>query len=387
MIVGPPYARVRPAYTSHYVGTSTPRSDPASYISAITAAFQTYRLDLQYNASEIAGTTSASTNSQERLSFTPLVVNTQGWNRGMGADILRVIAELIGPTHIVELDAFSAGLDSDTTSGRVGFDRVRHTEVPGLATWADDALSVTEPYAPSAESDIFTVPAFSSSSTHNSPQPADLRALQTMSYFHSKPLGAGLPSWNTDQSLVETRPYEVDISSAFDAIILRGPGSEDVSPQEVLTVLNGALVALVETEDQSSSYRPKEAGPGAAQGVPYTPGILPPDPSTSRCLGLAFVRAVTHEPARLHILTPMPPEDIQRCRVLVKGELEIPLWAFLGSSASSNEWRGAGGTVGGTVLGTPRSSTPFLYFRGEREKIVGSEVKRSRKNVMRRGQM
>jgi len=104
----------------------------------------------------------------------------------------------------------------------------------------------------------------------------------------------------------------------------------------------------------------------------YTPGSPPPDPSSSNCLGLALVRGVSHDGSKLQLLTPVPPETLADARVLLMGELQLPVWGWL-------DFRSAEGSAGTSV------DVPFL--RWGRSAGAGSERRRVRRNIMRRGQM
>ncbi|TFY77281.1 hypothetical protein EWM64_g6729 [Hericium alpestre] len=163
--------------------------------------------------------------------------------------------------------------------------------------------------------------------------------------------------------------------AALDAVYLTGAGSEDVVSSEIGRVLNGAVVGVVSSLDSEFE------GSDSTGPFRYTQGASLPDPASSTCLGLALVRAVSpavwsdSEDLRLHVLTPVPPRTLQDGRVFVKGELELPVWGMLDFRA---------GDTGG-VAGVERGKVPFLRWgRGEG---VGAEVRRVRRNLMRRGQI
>lgn len=291
----------------------------------------------------------------------------------MGADLMRILEDVVQPTHVFELQPAIVDELYGFESGRKG-DRVVLKEVPGMTPWGDDFLSLP-PSGVRREPKVLDLPAAPTGPLASQYTAADTRALNLMSYFH---FPSGSTSWRTEVPLLAIPPYEVDVNLAFDEIVFTGPGSEDVVPEEALRALNCSVVALVEVTEPT----PTSTGPqGRVPGLPYTQGAAVPDPSTSRCLGLAFARGVSTAPPRLQLLTPIPPRELKKCRVLVKGEMEMPIWALVGSSSSEgrgDEWKA------GTLHGTSWENVPYLTYR--EAGVVGSGVKRARKNVMRKGQ-
>ena len=76
----------------------------------------------------------------------------------------------------------------------------------------------------------------------------------------------------------------------------------------------------------------------------------------------------------MHLLTPVPPALLSGVRVLIKGELELPVWGML-------DFRSAQGNI----AGVERDKVPFL--RWGKSEGAGAERRRVRRNIMRRGQM
>lgn len=378
----------------------SPRSNPSHYISAIGSLLQVFRGEIQFGSlSPTDELSSQETSSRHRpaakiSSIIPLIINTHGWVKGMGADLARQIEELAQPTHIFELLPRPSDREMDLygfeggPSGRNTGERVLLSEVSGTTVWGDDASN--GPGFLSAElPKVFSLPPgpLPGPGSYFS-KPEELRDLGIMSYFHSQ-LEAG--TWRTDVALTAVPPYEVDAAEAFDAIILTGSGSEDVVVEELARVLNGSVVALVEA-DGPKTILPLPKG----QAIPYVQGAAPPDPLTSRCLGLGFIRASrspTPTSLQMHIVTPLPQDEVARCRVLVKGEIDMPIWASISSSSSvvGREWKN------GRMHGVGWEDTPHLAYRrprgsGQSSKPlgttpIGGDVKKGRKNVRRAAQV
>ncbi|KAL1707991.1 hypothetical protein EV121DRAFT_277597 [Schizophyllum commune] len=330
-VFGPPFTHPTLPYRAHYIGETTPKSSPAHYLAAIEALVETYRLDLQMPAldedDEEEG--DGEDRNDERISdHIPLIVNTMGWTKGLGGDLLRRVEDIVQPTHVLEFEAAAA--------------------------------------------ETFTA--------------ADHRTLSILSYFHAEfpedAQNAEGPSlkqltvqtWNTARPLVAQLPYEVDVAQAVDAVVLMGAGAEDVPRGEVARVLNGAVVGLVVSEGGVLDVEGEDGSAEAPDApIPYAQGASPPPPSTSHCVGLALVRGVSQTiPPILQLLTCVPPPLLGSARVLVKGSLELPIWGML-------DW-----TDEERVAGVERERVPYLQWgKGDG---IGAERRRVRRNLMRKAQ-
>ncbi|KAN0140099.1 hypothetical protein V8E53_001995 [Lactarius tabidus] len=332
-IFGPPFTHPTLPHQAHYVGADNPRSSPSHYLRAIQELVETYRLDLQ-NATSFVGVEDESEDDRI-VDVIPLVVNTMGWTKGLGTDLTRRIEEMVQPTDVFTFDTSPHDGDGIEPHG------------PRVHT--------LEPVTPPSR---FTA--------------ADHRALSLLSYFHANfPAPAQLPplrpatasAWDTSLPLCAQPPYELTSRLALDRIVLTGAGAEDVARTELVRVLAGALVALVSDTEPSLS--------DDNEGL-YTPGAPPPDPACSSCLGLALVRGVSSDGSKLQLLTPVPPETLVDVRVLVMGELRLPVWGWLDFRSADGEQADAG-------------DVPFL--RWGRSTGAGGERRRVRRNIMRRAQM
>ncbi|KAK0490276.1 hypothetical protein IW261DRAFT_1324830 [Armillaria novae-zelandiae] len=330
-LFGPPFTHPTLPIQAHYIGATTPKSSPSHYLSAIQSLVQTYRLDIQTPTD--SGIEADDDRTWDRI---PLVVNTMGWTKGLGADILQKIHAMVEPTQIFE---FEASISDNSWPLRLALAHCMIKPIPS--------------------SNLYSA--------------ADARALSIMSYFHAVFPSAINPDsfrqitaikWNTSLPLCAKRPYEVDISAAVDQVILAGAGMEDVGPSEIQCVLNGSLVGLVSCEPGSVDT--------SVGGIPYTQGALPPSTQSSSCYGLALIRSLS--PSVLHVLTPSPPASLHKARVLVKGEMELPIWGLLDFRTDKDE-----------VAGVEKGKVPFLQW-GKREGL-GAEKRRVRRNLMRKGQM
>jgi polynucleotide 5'-hydroxyl-kinase GRC3/NOL9 len=309
----------------------------------------------------------------------PLVVNTMGWSKGMGADLNARIEEILEPTHIFDFRSLSHQEDC------------MHNQTPAYLYPSHGTSDPPEGRHRRYDIEPAISPLGSSSTNY---RPADLRTLSLLSYFHAifpslSETSCPVPnmmvsSWDSSLPLCARPPYEVLPSVALDEVILTGPGAEDVVSTEIGRVLNGALVALVRCEPgvENDAYASESSRAG---GIPYTQASFPPSPHLSTCLGLALIRALPsiHNGSGeipMHVLTPMPISCLASCRIMVKGEQELPIWGMLDFRS-----HGSNGSIIGEVAGVERDEVPYLRW-GPSEG-AGGEKRRVRRNIMRKGQM
>ncbi|RDX43047.1 hypothetical protein OH76DRAFT_1361674 [Lentinus brumalis] len=347
-VFGPPFSHPSVPHASHYIGATSPKNSPSHYLESLQALIQLYHAELQDAALD------EQPNDSRITSIVPLVVNTMGWTKGLGADLERKVEEIIEPAHI-----FTFAAPSPEDEWNVAGPSHSH---PGGAT-----VHAVESVPPSSLASYYSA--------------ADHRNISMLSYFHavfpsdapstSSPLAT---AWDTSLPLCAQPPYQLDCQTALDQLVLTGAGTEDVVPSEVHRALPGALVALVTCEPGTLHSDSDTVSPST---LPYSQGAPPPSPHASRCLGLALVRGVRPHPhARLQLLTPVPARLLGEARVLVMGEMQLPVWGML-------DFRTLDG--GGDVAGVEKGRVPYLRWgKGEG---AGGERRRVRRNLMRRGQM
>ncbi|KAK7025270.1 polynucleotide 5'-hydroxyl-kinase GRC3, partial [Favolaschia claudopus] len=284
-VFGPPFTHPTLPNFAHYLGATSPRSSPSHYLASIQSLLETYQLEVQ---------SAADNNGDSRISnVIPLVVNTMGWTKGLGADLTLKIEDLVQPTDIFEVEAplFETFSSSEQSFGVSPDTQARDFKMHRL-----------QPIPPSILSTNYSA--------------SDHRSIALVSYFHAVfPRTAPgtleqvtATTWNTVLPMCAQPPYEVDWALAFDRIVLVGAGAEDVISSEITRVLNGGLVGLVAYEPGSldanmSSTSNEESG---VPPIPYIQGGEAPSPSTSMCHAVALIRAVSPSSSHFHILTPLP---------------------------------------------------------------------------------
>ncbi|OAA73607.1 RNA processing protein Grc3 [Cordyceps fumosorosea ARSEF 2679] len=234
-------------------------------------------------------------------------------------------------------------------------------------------VDVVESLRSATRYEFLTLPSQPSASTARTG--SQLRAMQTLSYFHSTEIpgtaSPPIPSWDA-RPISAVPPWEVHYASEKKGI--KGILSYDYqSPPELFrAAIDGMVLAVVEVEDEKA-FREITAGYDTTLQQPAasvqnsaneteTQGICPEqgkctdklkiiespeglpmisntndatlDPNYSRVMGLALVRGVDTINKKLQLISPLTESQIQSARsqghdiILLHGKFDAPTWAY-----------------------------------------------------------
>ena len=91
-ILGPSHTNQRHPRLAHFIGDVTTKNDPIGYIASIHSLVQAYRAVLGGGGGGVRP---------------PLVVNCDGWVKGMGSEVLGALIQVVKPTHILRIQGTS----------------------------------------------------------------------------------------------------------------------------------------------------------------------------------------------------------------------------------------------------------------------------------------
>ncbi|KAK9377200.1 uncharacterized protein V1513DRAFT_172725 [Lipomyces chichibuensis] len=330
-----------------HFGYTTPRDAPQDYIRYVDKLMSHYNNDLHRFANDNA--------CQIEL---PLIVNTPGWTKGQGVEVLRQMIDIIKPSIIVYIGPRLAQPDMDT-----------NFELAEVLRTTSPNASLTE-LAPCGVSER-------KSAKYSA---ADLRVAQTMAYFHS----TGGQTWDFRKPLTAWRPYIVRYSNGGDADVcgIEILGYEKILDQHIPAAINGTVVGISAiAADAALKIRSASTGDSSLPIID-TPTI-DADADAINCLGLGIIRAIDQATKTLHILTPISPQTIFHAVsssnkiIFSRGRLPLPIWAAWDGDQSG-------------VARRPWREVPYLSV----DEIIGADVRaavggqslRFRRNVMRRSQ-
>lgn len=287
----------------------------------------------------------------------PLVINTQGWVKGLGEELLRSLEAVAEPSHVFAFEAVSEDLPPGWTASPVH----QAMDLPFCAPW-ENVVSRGPTHT------VITVEPAPSSPLQARYSAADMRALATVAYLHQRG-----NRWDFSVPVLGMRPWVTQLGNggALRAVYLTGEGADAVLPADLPLALNGSLVGLIETETDAP-----------ADGT-YVSARPQPSVEEATLLGVALVRAVraSEDSIALQLVTPLSPEELQRATALVRnGALELPTCAML-------DWRErvpGGGVSEDGLAGVRWDDVPFFDAAGV--DAVGAGRRRVRRNLQRKGQ-
>lgn len=247
----------------------------------------------------------------------PIIINACGWTTGLGAAVLTDLYDILPITDTICIEGVDATLQQT---------------------------------AQARSQNSYTLSRAPSRSTVRSP--AELRAMQTMAYFHSKPpattrSSTPKPAQWSSKPLNTLRPWIVRYAGPDPGIFATMSYGQSVPVDFLPEILDGALVAIVaaeNTEDLHQAFATSLTSPPEPSHTPpphSLPYIAPPpsgylralDPRFATCAGLALVRGINAKTQELHLVTPLSEAQIQALAskkvLLVRGGFDAPEWAYL----------------------------------------------------------
>lgn len=247
-----------------FFGDISSKRDPKLYLAYISALYDYYRKELS-----MLNLSSSSINA----AF-PLVVNTPGWVKGIGFDILVDMLKYIAPTHVVKIH-----ISAESKNLPIG------------EFWLDegDNAAVTLIEINAARQDSLKRSVLVQKDSRL------LRDLRIMAYFRQCfPSEMNITTIKElARSLAAHPPYEIPISS----IKIKHLHCQ-VSNSEIFYSLNATIVGLAVSSEVNDH--------------------LP------CCVGLGIVRGIDSFKGVLYVITPVPHNTLENVGLLLQGFIQIP---------------------------------------------------------------
>lgn len=275
-VLSPPFIRsgISKAVRCQHVGNLSPRDNPRHYLDCISDLLSHDPCD------------------------TPTIINTPGWTKGTGYELLTSLIDIARPDFIVVL----------SISGSDSLARSLH------------------PLASDCQSQLLLVESANAISPSVSLTAADLRTLGIMSYFHYM----GRDRWDFAAHLTAWKPWMVKFSGEDRGIWAVAIQGEELLLEDILLAVNGTMVAIIVI-----SGRTDQDVSSTAEGIPVLmnreSGFM--DPKSSKCVGYAVVRGIDKKNGRMFLLSPWDPSNLRGDEkiILERGHVNVPVWGIWNS--------------------------------------------------------
>ncbi|KAK1297866.1 Polynucleotide 5'-hydroxyl-kinase NOL9 [Acorus calamus] len=250
-----------------FYGDVSSKRDPKSYLNNIFSLYDYFRMQYRSSRSEIS-----------RKAMLPLVINTPGWIKGTGYDMLVEMLRYFVPTHVVKI--------------RITVDS---KNLPPGAFWLDKNEEV--------QVNVIDIDAARQDSSKRSvlvrKDARLMRDLRLIAYFRQCfPSDMNITTYKElAHALASLPPYQVPIS-AVKVMHLHC----EVPNNENFHSLNATIVGLAMNYGKSADSTPC---------VPW-------------CFGLGIVRSIDVSNGLLYIITPVPRCNLEKVDLLLQGFIEIP---------------------------------------------------------------
>lgn len=247
-----------------FFGDVSAKRDPKAYLNAIFILYDYYQKRFCLS----------NKNENPTKTELALVINTPGWVKGLGYDVLVDMLKYILPTHVVKINISAESKN-----------------LPSGAFWLDgdyDGMGNLIEIS-SARQDSYN----RSVLVHKDARV--LRDLRIMAYFRQCfPSNMNITTIkDLAHALASHPPYEVPVSS-----IKIGHLHCKVPSSEIFYSLNATIVGLaVSSEDH--------------ENLPF-------------CVGLGIVRGIDTLKGLLYVITPVPPSSLEKVDLLLQGFIQIP---------------------------------------------------------------
>jgi hypothetical protein len=224
-LLGPPFANSHlQAKRSFFIGATSPRDDPDHYMACLMELLREWKNEFGIDASHNGGTD---------ISPVPLIINTHGWIKGLGYDLLIDLIHAATPNFIFAFQSTvitSRNLPPSFISSLVPVGQgIPPPKVSYLTSLMDDQ-----------DADV----------TAQRYHPSDHRMLNLISYMHGN-VNRIEPNmwWDFKKRLVERTPWCLDWTIGLKGIWVL---FEEIKHSQLLYALNGSIVALIGDADHAT---------------------------------------------------------------------------------------------------------------------------------------
>ncbi|KAJ1507072.1 Polynucleotide 5'-hydroxyl-kinase nol9 [Coelomomyces lativittatus] len=290
-LLGPGYMYCHRPSLAQYLGSTSPLVHPEMYLSQVTRLLKEYKVLATHMWNE-----------SHQKQFLPLVINTMGWVRSLGYELLQQVIQEIIPTHAIILESKdNTWLMTGENSLLPLSTKIIHAEVIRLAN--KSKFNTSELHAVS-----FTYKLMNHSTK------SSLNIEEKEPWLQPFPL---------------TSPLYPVYALPLDQLRIITPHVE-IPYEHLLYSINATLVGLV-------ALLPDEVNPeddlDEIQQAYGGPEYLFSLPRHHRYMGIGIVRGISGPTKSssnryLYLSTPLDPSLLQHVKTIVRGDLELVNWLY-----------------------------------------------------------
>ncbi|XP_064604883.1 polynucleotide 5'-hydroxyl-kinase NOL9-like isoform X2 [Liolophura sinensis] len=272
-VLGPPFTHQQDPFFMCFFGLVSPAEDPRFYSSCMKKVYSQY---------------------ESMDPKPPLIINTMGWNKGLGINLLVDTCHITCPDLIIQLESMNQSnnfpaVTPDFLHYSPGWLFNRNAESDEEEhKFKHELIIVDSPVVPNIESQL---------RFHS----RDHRDLTTLGYI-SRCLRSA-------QGLQEVQPYCVPWKHiALHTCHLAVP------PSQILAAFNASFVALCVTDHSKARH---------IQDNPELPLHFDKTP-VCECLGMGIVAGIDMETHEIYLVCPIDLSHLKRVNTLIRGALNLP---------------------------------------------------------------
>ncbi|CAI5712018.1 unnamed protein product [Peronospora destructor] len=274
-LLGPGFSHMRNPVRSFFCGNTNPGNDPLYYMKAVKSLLRLY--------------------DTKQYAYVPLVINTDGWIKSMGHDLLCNIIKETNPDHVVQLVAATKNKQFNVPTGG-------SWHIYAVPPW--DPIGVTQPPRSSKELRVYRFHSYFLARSRCDLSRSLLQNLQVLSEKN-----------RVDSDIYRAYAQLTPFAVSFDQVDISFTGSS-VPPSQLLFSLNACVVGLC----VNPKHKPFEQDElGRREGPPRI--VL--QPVHAPCVGMGIVRALDAKKRQLFILSPLPLSVLKRVNLLVRSSISL----------------------------------------------------------------
>lgn len=325
-LLGPSFTHLQMPYRSFFIGATTPKQNPDYYLNCINELYKTYMLEIAHKSP----------------SYTPLIINTHGWVRGIGFDLLIQILQNIRPMYIYQFafpeNSSNVGKNLPDISEIINDSNNSEYLSRSITIYTVDEINIRQKYNPFENRTFNLLSYFSRDKNNNNNNSNEIRSISSIRKGW----------WNFREAYSDKIPYQVFWKDVRIQILYA-----DVPNSQILYALNGSIVGLISDTTQYNSIGTNFNNNNNNNKVlkesekfiePYLQlKIIPSeqymiDPSRHNCVGLGIIRSIDPSSGKFFIITSVPQDILSHVNLIIRGSnYDLPSCIYMSGFETSKD--------------------------------------------------